>query len=648
MFSKAKERKQKIADRLRLTSKDKAIDKEDSKKTLKIYWECLKPSYKYIIIYFFIILFDVFFELMVPYLSGLLIRNGLEGFGVLDANGAPQPLILGGGFDQAAMKYVWFYGGLMIGFGVLAIICQTIGMKLIAIVSSDFVERLRNTIFYKAEQFSFSNIGHFPVSKLTTMLSNDCNNLRFFVLMFIRMGTKQSFVVVFCFAFIFSLNWMIGLITLPLTILAFLIITKIIRKTRPEFIMTQGCIDRVNREVQEDTEGVREVKAFCREPYMDKRFADANSDLTYITYSSVSKMGMSTAITTFAINVTIGLIQLLGGFSMINTALDNPVWQMMNNGVAMFDAGELSMLSSFAALLTMAFSFLSTLVQFYGRAEASKERIDRVLAEKIDISYDPKPKTEGFDPDKLDDGTVEFKDVIFSYVNDVEKAAVGPLSFKIENGKTIGIVGGTGSGKTSLVNLIPRLYDVTQGEVLVGGHNVKDYGVTALRNDIGVVLQNNVLFTGTIRSNIQWGKKNASDEEIWEALEIAQAKDFVQGFKDGLDTPVTQGGRSVSGGQKQRLCIARAVIKKPKILILDDSTSACDTDTSRRIKNQLREKLSNTTTFIIAQRIDSVKNCDEIFVLDNGHLIGRGTHEELLKTCSVYKEIDEIQRSGVE
>ena len=546
------------------------------------------------------------------------------------------------------MSQVWLYGGIMIACAFAAIFVQSFGMKLIAIVSSDFVERLRNTIFGKAEELSFSNIARFPVSKLTTMLSNDCNNIRFFVLMFIRMGAKQFFMIIFCFVFIFSLNWLIGLITVPLTIIAFVLILWIIKKTRPEFIMTQTAIDYVNRDVEEDTEGVREVKAFCREQYMDNKFGEANENLTYVTYSSVSKMGLTAAITTFAINVTIGLIQLFGGFSMINTSLSDPLWQSFNNGLAIFDAGELSMLTSFAALLTLAFSYMSMLFQYYGRAEASKERIDRLLSEKIDITYDPNEKTADFDPDSLSSGEVEFDNVVFSYVGDRNKRALGPISFKVREGMTIGIVGGTGAGKSSLVNLIPRLYDPTEGSVKIGGHDVRDYSLQALRNDIGVVLQNNLLFTGTIRSNIQWGKKGASDAEIYEALDIAQASDFVNSFADKLSTPVTQGGRSVSGGQKQRLCIARAVIKKPKILILDDSTSACDTDTSARIHRQLREKLIGTTVFLIAQRIDSVKDCDLILVLDNGALVGEGTHDELMKTCTIYREIEEIQRKGVD
>lgn len=636
-----------IEQKLQYTSKDESIDKANRKKTIGIYLECLKPSWKYVILQFFLILLDATFELMIPYLSGLLIRNGLEGYAALDALGNPSPIIYGGGINQEAMNAVWLYGGLMIGCALIAIVCQAFGMKVSAIISSDYVERLRNTIFWKAEEFSFSNISHFPVSKLTTMLSNDCNNIRFFVLMLVRMGFKQSLVVILCFAFIFSLNWAIGLITLPLTILAFSIVIVIIRKTRREFVMTQTAIDNVNRNVEEDTEGIREVKAFCRETHMQKKFENSNYELNEVTYHAVSKMGLTAAITTLTINVTIALIQYFGGFSMLNTAANNEIWQIMNNGVALFDAGELSMLTSYAAVLTTAFSFLSSLVQFYGRAEASKERIDRVLCEKIDISYAPKEKSENFDPDHLKSGHIQFKNVSFSYLNDMNKLAVGPISLDIKEGETIGIVGGTGSGKSSLVNLIPRLYDATDGEVLIASHNVKDYSVRALRDDIGVVLQQNLLFTGTIRSNIQWGKKNATDEEIWEALDIAAAKSFVEDFKDGLDTPVVQGGKSVSGGQKQRLCIARAVIKKPKILILDDSTSACDMETSRRINANFASKLKNTTIIIIAQRIDSVKDCDQILVLDNGSMVGLGKHDNLIQSCSLYRELDAIQRKGV-
>ena len=633
---------------LTYSEQDRALDKEDAKKTLPIYIECLKPSWRLIIVNFIVILLDAFFELMIPYLSGRLIQDGLEGYGALDALDNPTPIVIGGGFDQPALFYVWLYGGLMIGCALLAIACQLCGMKLSAVISSDYIERLRNTIFAKAEQFSFSNIGDFPVSKLTTMLSNDCNNIRFFILMFVRMGFKQSIVATLCFVFIFSLNWLIGIIALPMVAIAFLIIVAIIRKTKPQFILTQSAIDNVNHNVEEDTEGIREVKAFCREGHMQEKFEKANGELTDITFVSVWRLGLSGSITTLTINLVITVIQLLGGFSMLYTADPNPLWTMFNNGNPLFDAGELSMLTSYAAVLTMSFSFLSMLVQFYSRAEASKERIDRVLCEEIDISYSPKPKTADFDPDHLSGGDVDFENLVFSYLKDPTKPAVGPINLHISAGEKIGIIGGTGSGKSSLVNLIPRLYDATSGQVKIGGHDVKDYSLNALREEIGVVLQNNVLFTGTIRSNIQWGKKDATDEEILQALDVACASDFVKSFKDGLDTPVSQGGKSVSGGQKQRLCIARAVIKNPKILILDDSVSACDMDTSRRIQEKLSSSLKGTTVFMIAQRVDSIKRCDKILVLDNGKLISFGTHDQLMQGCPLYRDIAEIQAKGVE
>ncbi len=634
--SKRKRLWEQVHQDLHYDSHDVKVDKEDSRKTMGIYLACLKPSWKYVLLDFFVILLDAIFEILIPYFCGLLIREGLQPL---------DPLL---GWSQPALQAVYLYGGLIIGLSLFAIFFQSIGMKLSAIISSDYIERLRNTIFWKAEQFSFSNISHFPVSKLTTMLSNDCNNIRFFVLMMVRMGFKQTTIVLACFIFIFTLNWAIGLITLPLSLLAFFIICTIIVKTKPQFIMTQTALDHVNRNVEEDTEGIREVKAFCREEHMDDKFARSNEDLTAISYSAVSKMGMATAITTLAVNVTIGLIQYFGGFEMLYTIqqTDNAIWMSMNYG-RIFDAGELSMLSSFAAVLTIAFSFISTLVQFYGRAEASKERIDRVLSEKVDISYAPKPKTPDFDPDHLSDGHVFFDHVLFSYVGDPSKAALGPISIDVRSGETLGIIGGTGSGKSSFVNLIPRLYDATEGTVFLSGHDVRDYSVRALREDIGVVLQNNVLFTGTIRSNLLWGKREATDEDIWDALEIAQAADFVRSFPQGLDTPVAQGGKSVSGGQKQRLCIARALLKKPKILILDDSVSACDMETSRRIQEQFAKRLKDTTVFLIAQRIDSVQNCDRILVLDNGRPVGLGTHSDLLANCSIYREIDAIQRKGV-
>lgn len=618
------------------TAKDAAEDKKASKETLKIYWACLKPSWKYILLSLFLTTLDAVFELLIPYFSGLLISKGIS------------PLQTGAGVGQFNFQYIWLYGGLIIGLALFAILAQGLAMNVDAKISSDFIERLRNTLFWKAEQFSFGNIGHFPVSKLTTMLSNDCNNVRFFVLMLTRAGFKSPLMILISFIFIFSMSWMIGLITVPFSIGAFVVIAVIIRRTRPYFIETQSAIDKVNNNVEEDTEGIREVKAFCREKYMDDKFNDSNQALMDVSFRAFSRMAIVMAITQFAINITIGIIQYFGGWNWLYTAQgDNSLWLMFNNG-KMFDAGELSMLSNFTAALTMAFSFLSLLLQFYGRAEASKERIDRVLVEPIEISYAPKEKTADFDPDHLLDGRVTFKNVSFTYVHNLNKLALNPFNLDVPSGKVIGIVGGTGSGKSTLVNLIPRLYDASQGDVEIAGRNVKDYSVQALRDDIGVVLQQNVLFTGTIRSNILWGKKEATEDEIWEALDIAQAKEFVQGFNEGLDTPVVQGGKSVSGGQKQRLCIARAIIKKPKILILDDSTSACDMETERKIKQGLFTKMKGTTIFIIAQRISSVKDADEIIVLDNGNEVGRGTHEELLKTCALYQEIDAIQKKGVE
>lgn len=612
------------------------MQKLESRKTLKIYIECLKPSKWLIISSLILTIIDATFELLIPYLSGMLI-NSINGLHSDTYSGL---------FGSNALTNIFAYCGIIFGLAIFAIICQSNAMRINAMISSDFVERLRNTIFWKAEQMSFSNIGHFPVSTLNTMISNDCNNIRMFVLMLTRTGVKSPMMILISFIFIFSLNWLIGLITIPFSVLSFICISLIITNTRPLFNKTQKAIDNVNRNVEEDTEGIREVKAFCREGYMDDKFSEANQYLTDVSFKSSSRMAHVGAITQLAVNVTIAIIQYFGGWNWMMTTQNNALWLMFNNGQP-FTAGELSMLSNFTAVLTNAFSFLSMLLQFYGRAEASKKRIDDLFFEKIDISYSPKPKTESFDPDHLENGSIEFKNASFTYVNDLNKLAIGNISLKIPEGKVIGIVGGTGSGKSSLVNLIPRLYDASDGEVDIGGHNVKDYSLQALRNDIGVVLQNNVLFTGTIRSNVIWGKKDATDEEIWSALDIAQASNFVKEFNQGLDTPVVQGGKSVSGGQKQRLCIARAVIKKPKILIFDDSTSACDVKTESAIKEGLFSKLKGTTILIIAQRISSVKDADLILVLDNGKEVGRGTHEELLNICPLYKEIDEIQKKGV-
>lgn len=581
---------------------------------MKVYWQCFKPQLKLFILDLLCLAVDITMELFLPYLMAIIMDQGVKLQNL--------SLILG-------------YGGLMAGLASVALVFGALAMWCSAKISNGFCYELRRRMFVKIQTFSFKNIDHFEVPSLVTRLTSDVNSFRMAVMMMTRVGLKAPLTIMISAVFMFMMNVKLAAIVLGIATLLCFVIVFIVVKSTPVFRKLQVKLDDVNRVVEEDVDGIRVVKSFVREDFEAARFAGANSRLKAKAVQANQTVALNLPIILFAINITTALILYFGG-------VDVAAFEQTG-----FESGQLFSFVNYSVMILMAFNMISNLIMNLARAGASKERIDEIFAEVVDISYEPKKTDSDFDPSVLEDGSVEFKDAVFSYCDDLAKAAVGPLSLKINSGEIIGIVGPTGSGKTTLVSLIPRLYDPSSGSIMVGGHDVRDYDLDALRREIGVVTQKNVLFSGTIKENLLWGKQNASDVEIWEALKMAQADDFVKALKDGEETLLTQGGTSVSGGQKQRLAIARAMIKKPKILILDDATSAVDVATESRIKDAFYNSLKGTTVFLIAQRVTSVMDADRIIVLENGRVDAVGTHFELLKSSRVYREIYESQKKAV-
>lgn len=503
-------------------------------------------------------------------------------------------------------------------------------MKTSSVVSQKFSYRLRKDLYLKASEFSFRNIDTYSTASLTTRMTNDVTMLQNTVMMCLRMLVRAPALLIVSAIFAFSINAKLSLIIVIILPIILVIVAVILKFGFPMFQKMQKKIDNVNRVVQENLIGIRVVKAFVREDREKDKFHKASDDL--------ANQGAKAA----GMIVTVMPILML----MMNVVIVYIYYKGANSAAAgQMDVGEISVISSYIIQVLMNIMMVSMFLLQLTRAKACGDRVVEILDTEIDIKNPESP----YIPDTASSkGKIEFRNVSFKYAP--EKSGdniLDNISFTANPGEIIGIVGGTGCGKSSLVNLIPRLYDATEGEVLIDDVNVKDYDLTALRDMIGVVLQKNVLFSGTIRDNIRWGKKDATDEEITNACQAAQAEDFILSQPDGYDTYLAQGGLNLSGGQKQRLCIARAMIKKPKILILDDSTSAVDTSTEAKIRESFYSDLKDTTIFIIAQRISSVQEADKILVVDDGQIKGIGTHEELMESNEIYQEICSTQKKGV-
>jgi ATP-binding cassette subfamily B multidrug efflux pump len=518
--------------------------------------------------------------------------------------------------------------GLMILTAIFMMVGGVGGAYFGAKASVNYANDIRRDVYEKVQKFSFANIDKFSTGSLVTRLTNDITQVQNFVNMLLRMCLRSPGMLIGALIMAISLRpslSVVFIITIPLMLIS---ISFVIGNAFPRFTKVQEKVDKLNSTVQESVSNIRVVKSFVREDFENEKFRTANGDLKKTGLSAYKIMILTGPLMTLFMNVTIAAVVWIGSKLVLGDT------QML--------PGDLSQFLSYVNQILMSLMMLTMMFMFTSRAMASTKRIGEVLDEKIDITDDNCSLPEK----TITKGDIEFRNISFRYFKNSEDSVLDNINLKIKAGSIVGIIGSTGCGKTTLVSLIPRLYDADEGEVLIDGINVKDYSLYNLREGVGMVLQKNVLFSGTIEDNLRWGDENATDEEVAAAAESAQADGFVRSFKDGYKTELEQGGVNVSGGQKQRLCIARALLKKPKILILDDSTSAVDTATEAKIREQFRTGLRDSTKIIIAQRISSVKDADMIVVMNEGKITGIGTHDELLANNEEYREIYISQTDG--
>ena len=568
---------------------------------LKRYKKYITPYLSAFVIGPLMMLTEVAGEVMLPKFMSMIINNGVASRNV---------------------AYIGKMGTLMVLTVLFMAVGGILGAYFSAKASISFTSDMRNDLFRKVQQFSFENIDDYSTGSLVTRLTNDVQQVQNVLMMGLRMALRAPGMFLGALIMAFMMNRQLAviiLIVIPLLLAAILLILK---TAFPRFGEMQRRLDRLNSGIQESLTNVRVVKSFVREDHEIEKFSKLNDDLKESSLRALRIVIATMPVMMFAMNVTTLAVVWYGGNIIIAGKM--PV-------------GDLTAFTTYIVQILMSLMMLSMVFLQSSRASASMKRINEIFDTEIGLNDD---NAENKDK-KVTEGCVEFKNVSFGYSgeNGRKDLVLEGISFTAEPGQTIGIIGSTGSGKTSLVQLIPRLYDVTGGEVLVDGVNVKEYSLKHLREGVGMVLQKNVLFSGTIEENLRWGNEDAPMEDVIRFSESAQADPFVKTFKNGYDTEMGQGGVNVSGGQKQRLCIARALLKRPKILILDDSTSAVDTATEAKIRESLYHDLKDTTKIIIAQRISSVQEADQILVLEDGRIIGHGTHGELLKTCEAYSEI---------
>ena len=571
---------------------------------MKRYEKYIKPYLSAFLLGPLLMLTEVFGEIMLPKLMSLIINHGV-------AN-RDSSYIISVGLIMVLTAFIMALGG--IGgayFSSKASIC--------------FTSDLRGDLFSKVQEFSFRNIDQYSTGSLVTRLTNDIQQIQNVTMMGLRMMFRAPGMLIGALIMAFLMNAKLALVILVVIPVLALSIGLILKTAFPRFTVMQKKIDRLNSGIQESLTNVRVIKSFVREDFEKKKFTDMNQDLKDSSLSAMNVVITTMPVMMLAMNITTLAVVWYGGNIII---------------AGNMQVGDLTAFTTYIVQILMSLMMLSMVLLQSSRAMASIKRINEVLDTEIDLSDDNAKRKELL----LEKGRVEFQHVGFSYSQSAEEKVLEDISFTAEPGQTIGIIGATGSGKTTLVQLIPRLYDAIEGRVLVDGVDVREYSLHNLRNGVGMVLQKNVLFSGTIEENLRWGNEEADMAEIRAAAESAQADGFVTSFTKGYETDMGQGGVNVSGGQKQRLCIARALLKKPKILILDDSTSAVDTATEARIRECFRTTLKNTTKIIIAQRISSVENADKILVLEEGKIIGMGTHEQLIQGCEAYQEIYYSQR----
>ena len=531
--------------------------------------------------------------------------------------------------SETTMALIYEYGIRLVVIAALCLVFGTIcGWESVK-AASGLSKNLRNAMFDRIQDFSFTNIDRFSTNSLVTRMTTDVANVQNAFMMMLRVAAKAPVSIVCALVMAFSINWKIGLvyiIVIPILLIGLLVIARV---THPIFERVFHAYDRLNGVVRENLHGIRVVKGFVREDYETEKFKGISEDIRRDFTKAETTIAFNPFLMQFSIYLCLVLISWFSARAIVG----------VSGGISM-TTGDLQNLITYAMMILMSLMMLSMIYVMTMISRECVSRIREVLAEKPTIEA---PESAVRD---IENGQIDFEHVGFSYADDPGKLCLSDIDLHIKSGETIGVIGGTGSGKSSLVQLIPRLYDATVGSVKVAGRDVREYDIEALRDAVAVVLQKNVLFAGTIKENLRWGKPDATDEEIAEVCRLAQADGFISQFPDGYDSHIEQGGTNVSGGQKQRLCIARALLKRPKVLILDDSTSAVDTKTDALIRKAFREYIPETTKIIIAQRISSVQDADRIIVMDGGRIDAVGTHEELLKTNKIYQEVYDSQQKG--
>ncbi len=555
---------------------------------------------------FFMIL-EVIMETLIPFLMATLVDDGI---------------------NKGNLNHVYRIGALMLVFAVIGLFAGLMGGKYGAKASAGFAKNLRADMYKNIQTFAFSNIDKFSTAGLVTRLTTDVTNVQNAYQMLLRMCMRAPVTIICAMAMSFYYNTKIASIYLIVVILLGGVLAIIISRAGRYFKAAFPKYDELNASVQENVSAIRVVKAYVREDHEKKKFKKASHNIYNLFVKAENVIVFNSPAMQFAVYGCILLISWLGAHMIVGS------------GETVLTRGDLTSLMAYCMNILMNLMMLSMVFVMVSMSSASAGRIAEVLNEKADIVNPEKPVYE------VSDGSIVFDNVDFSYKKTGGEYVLSDINLDIKPGETIGIIGGTGSAKSSLVNLISRLYDVTDGSVKVGGRDVREYDIETLRNEVSVVLQKNVLFSGTILDNLRWGDKNATEEECKRACRLACADEFIDRFPDGYNTYIEQGGSNVSGGQKQRLCIAMALLKKPKIIIFDDSTSAVDTATDARIRKALATEIPDTTKLIIAQRISSVQNADRIIVMDEGRINGVGTHDELLASNAIYREVYESQTGG--
>ncbi len=557
---------------------------------------------------------EVLMDVLIPYVTASLIDKGI---------------------NAGDMENVYFYGAIMLGMAFLSLAFGIIGGRFSAYASTGFAANLRLAMYQNIQRFAFSDIDKYATSGLITRMTTDVNSLQSAFQQILGISVRAPFKLVLSILMCLVIDARLSLIFLVALIILSFSLYHIISRVARLFQQVFVKYDELNQSVQENVTGIRLVKAFVREDYENEKFARAAENLYKLYVKAEGLMAWNHPIMNMVVYGCIIALSWMGAHYIVDGTLTT---------------GELTSLFTYIMSILMSLMMLSMVFVMLTQSAASAKRVAEIIEEEPDIVNPEHPVFE------IADGSLEFRNVRFDYVTNKDRRSKGEghkrsalfnINFNIQSGETIGVIGGTGSGKSTLISLISRLYDPTQGEVFVGGHNVKDYDLTALRHAVSVVLQQNILFSGSVLDNLRWGNPDATLEECRKACQMAQADDFVSAMPEGYDTHIEQGGTNVSGGQKQRLCIARALLKHPKILILDDSTSACDTATDAKIREAFHTQLPDMTKVIIAQRILSVKDCDRILVMDNGVVTGFDTHENLLKNNTLYQEINAIQNENV-